>query len=76
MSLIVAENLAKTYVTGAVRVEALKHLTFSIDRASFVSFIGPSDSGKTTLLNLIGRSEFRARYYFQRRRNIAKHTQP
>ena len=54
MSLIVADNLTKTYATGTVRVEALKDLTFTIDRASFVTFIGPSGSGKTTLLNLIG----------------------
>jgi putative ABC transport system ATP-binding protein len=54
MSLIAAEDLTKIYTTGAIRVEALKHLTFTIDRASFVSFVGPSGSGKTTLLNLIG----------------------
>jgi putative ABC transport system ATP-binding protein len=54
MSLIVADDLTKTYTTGSVRVEALKHVTFMIDSASFVSFIGPSGSGKTTLLNLIG----------------------
>jgi putative ABC transport system ATP-binding protein len=54
MSLILADNLVKTYTTGAVRVEALKDLTFAIEPASFVSFIGPSGSGKTTLLNLIG----------------------
>jgi putative ABC transport system ATP-binding protein len=55
MSLIVARDLSKTYVTGAaVRVEALKHVSFDIEPASFVSFIGPSASGKTTLLNLLG----------------------
>jgi putative ABC transport system ATP-binding protein len=42
ISLIVADDLTKTYVTGAVRVEALKHLTFTIEPASFVSFIGPA----------------------------------
>jgi len=54
MSLIVADGLTKTYTKGAVSVEALRDLTFTIDRASFVAFIGPSGSGKTTLLNLIG----------------------
>lgn len=54
MSLIVADGLTKTYITGTVRVEALRDLTLTIDRASFVSFIGPSGSGKTTLLNLLG----------------------
>jgi putative ABC transport system ATP-binding protein len=54
MSLIMAENLSKTYLTGEVKVEALKGLTFKVEPASFVSFVGPSGSGKTTLLNLIG----------------------
>jgi len=54
MSLIVAQNLSKTYVQGEIRVEALKGLDFNIEPASFVSFVGPSGSGKTTLLNLIG----------------------
>jgi len=54
MSLIVAENLSKTYVQGEIKVEALKGLDFNIEPASFVSFVGPSGSGKTTLLNLIG----------------------
>jgi len=36
MSLIVADGLTKTYTKGAVSVEALKDLTFTIDRASFV----------------------------------------
>lgn len=54
MSLIVADNLTKTYTSNSVSVEAVKNLTFRIDRASFVSFVGPSGSGKTTLLNLLG----------------------
>jgi putative ABC transport system ATP-binding protein len=54
MSLIMAANLSKTYLTGEVEVEALKDLTFKVEPASFVSFVGPSGSGKTTLLNLIG----------------------
>jgi len=54
MSLIVSENLAKTYRTGEVEVKALKGLSFEIEPASFVSFVGPSGSGKTTLLNLVG----------------------
>ena len=53
MSLIMAEKLSKTYITGEVKVEALKNLTFEIEPASFVSFVGPSGSGKTTVLNLI-----------------------
>ena len=54
MSLVIAENVYKSYLVGEIRVEALKGLNFTIEPASFVSFIGPSGSGKTTLLNLIG----------------------
>ncbi|MCK5406357.1 MAG: ATP-binding cassette domain-containing protein, partial [Candidatus Krumholzibacteria bacterium] len=54
MSLIVSEDLTKTYGAGEVEVKALKGLNFEIEPASFVSFVGPSGSGKTTLLNLVG----------------------
>ena len=54
MSLIVAENLSKQYITGELTIDALKGLSFEIEPASFISFVGPSGSGKTTLLNLIG----------------------
>jgi putative ABC transport system ATP-binding protein len=53
MSLIVAEDLSKTY-HAEIKVDALKQVAFTIDPASFASFVGPSGSGKTTLLNLIG----------------------
>lgn len=54
MSLVIAENLSKTYITGEIAIDALKGLSFEIEPASFISFVGPSGSGKTTLLNLIG----------------------
>ena len=54
MSLVIAKDLSKTYVSGGVDVKALKGLNFEIEPASFISFVGPSGSGKTTLLNLIG----------------------
>jgi len=54
MSVIVAEQLIKTYVSGDIQVEAIRGVDFSIEPASFVSFIGPSGSGKSTLLNMIG----------------------
>ncbi|MGA1839086.1 MAG: ABC transporter ATP-binding protein [bacterium] len=54
MSLVVSNDLRKTYINGEVALNALKGLSFKIEPATFVSFIGPSGSGKTTLLNLIG----------------------
>ena len=54
MSLVRAENVAKTYRSGALEVHAIKGVDFAIERSSFVSFVGTSGSGKTTLLNMIG----------------------
>ena len=54
MPIVVARQLVKTYVTGNIKVEAIRGVDFSIEPASFVSFIGPSGSGKSTLLNMIG----------------------
>lgn len=54
MSLIRAENLAKSYRVGDLEVPALKGVDFVIEPASFVAFVGPSGSGKSTLLNMIG----------------------
>jgi len=54
MSLVIAEQVRKTYRTGETEVDALKGVSFTIEPGSFVSFVGPSGSGKTTLLNLVG----------------------
>ena len=54
MSLVVAQNLNKTYATDSVQVKALQEVSFDIEASSFLAFVGPSGSGKTTLLNLIG----------------------
>ena len=54
MSLVVAENLKKTYTAGDITVQAIQGVDFSIEPASLVSFVGPSGSGKSTLLNMIG----------------------
>jgi putative ABC transport system ATP-binding protein len=54
MSLIVAEQLDKTYRAGEVEVHAVRGVSFAIEPASFVAFVGPSGSGKSTLLNMIG----------------------
>ena len=53
-SVIVAENLFKTYKLGTVHVEVLKNINLTIGKGEFVSIMGPSGSGKSTLLYLAG----------------------
>ena len=47
-------DLCKVYLVGDERVRALDHATLHIYPKEFVSIIGPSDSGKSTLMNIIG----------------------
>jgi len=42
MKLITAENISKEYHTGEITVQALKGVSFDIEPASFVSFVGPT----------------------------------
>lgn len=53
MPIIRCENVTKTYVTGDVRVEALRGVTMEIERGEMVAVMGPSGCGKTTLLNCL-----------------------
>lgn len=48
------KNITKEYITGSSKVEALKGITISFRKNEFVSILGPSGGGKTTLLNIVG----------------------
>lgn len=51
---IEAEDLRKTYHVGKIEVEALRGISFSVQKGEFVSVVGPSGSGKSTLFYLLG----------------------
>lgn len=48
------KNITKTYVSGDEKVEALKGINIQFRESEFVSILGQSGCGKTTLLNIIG----------------------
>lgn len=50
---IEVKNISKTYGSGEVAFEALKDVSFSVNRGSFVSLMGRSGSGKSTLLHIM-----------------------
>jgi ABC-type Fe3+/spermidine/putrescine transport system ATPase subunit len=51
---ILLEKVSKSYLTGRVRVDALKDVSLKVSAGEFIVFLGPSGSGKTTMLNIIG----------------------
>ena len=47
-------NLKRVFQVGVEQVHALKGVSFSINKGEFVSIMGSSGSGKSTMLNILG----------------------
>lgn len=54
MEILKVQNLCKTYGKGEAKVDALKNVSFSLNKGEFAAIVGESGSGKSTLLNCIG----------------------
>ena len=54
MSIIKIENIRRDFVVGSEPVHALRGVSFEINQGEFVSIMGTSGSGKSTMLNILG----------------------
>ncbi len=54
MSVLVVDNVRKTYGSAETPVEALSGVSLVLDGGDFVAVMGPSGCGKSTLLHLCG----------------------
>ena len=53
-SLVTANNIYKSYRNGNNALSVLEKISFEIKEKDFVTIVGPSGIGKSTLLNIIG----------------------
>lgn len=54
MNILQVQNLCKTYGRGETQVNALKNVSFHLEKGEFGAIVGESGSGKSTLLSCIG----------------------
>lgn len=54
MVLLQLKNIVKTYITGETKFDALRAVNLTINEGEFVSITGPSGTGKSTLMHIIG----------------------
>ena len=48
------EDLVKSYVKGTITTDVLNGISFRIEEGEFVSIMGASGTGKSTLMNILG----------------------
>ncbi len=53
-NVIELRNLVKTYHVGETEVRALRGVSYAIGNGDFLAIMGPSGSGKSSLMNILG----------------------
>jgi putative ABC transport system ATP-binding protein len=53
-NVIELRNLVKTYCVGETEVRALRGVSYNIGQGDFLAIMGPSGSGKSSLMNILG----------------------
>lgn len=54
MAFVDFEHVGKIYRSGEIEVEALRDVSFSVEKGEICVIVGSSGAGKTTLLNILG----------------------
>ncbi|MBN2324383.1 MAG: ABC transporter ATP-binding protein [Spirochaetes bacterium] len=54
MNIVELKDVKKKYMLGTTEVNALKGVSFAIEKGDFVAIAGPSGAGKSTILNMVG----------------------
>jgi len=53
MKLVEIKNISKKYHTAKNEIEALKDISFDINKGDFIAIVGPSGCGKSTILSIL-----------------------
>ncbi|MBS4016226.1 MAG: ABC transporter ATP-binding protein [Candidatus Latescibacteria bacterium] len=53
-TILKAENITKTFISGNERLEVLKNVDLEVKAGEWVCILGPSGTGKSTLLHILG----------------------
>jgi putative ABC transport system ATP-binding protein len=54
LSIVEVSNVGKIYVLGSLEIPVLSNVNLNIEKEEFLAIMGPSSSGKSTLVNLVG----------------------
>lgn len=54
MSVVQVDKVTRVYRNGKMETNALRGVSFALEKGEFTALVGPSGSGKTTLLQIVG----------------------